>query len=142
MSFLEPICGHLSPKIDKVSEELTLRYPHEEPCVGRPLPSKEGTTWKGLRRLPESQGQNLVLTVLYEPHFLDRGTQRDVDSTAREIDGLARMVDVRLPGKGDANFHGARPVHQIITMIKWIRTRRLSMKNSLSDGLEPTCSDN
>ena len=33
-SFLEPFCGHLSPKIDKASEELTLRYPHEEPCVG------------------------------------------------------------------------------------------------------------
>ena len=32
-SFLEPFCGHLSPKIDKVSEELTVRYPHEEPCV-------------------------------------------------------------------------------------------------------------
>ena len=32
-SFLEPFCRHLSPKIDKVSEELTLRYPHEEPCV-------------------------------------------------------------------------------------------------------------
>jgi len=34
-SFLEPFCGHLSPKIDKVCEELTLRYPHEGPCVGR-----------------------------------------------------------------------------------------------------------
>ena len=32
-SFLEPFCGHLSPKIDKVSEELTLRYHHEEPWV-------------------------------------------------------------------------------------------------------------
>ena len=32
-SFLEPFCGHLSPKIDKVSVELTLRYPHEEPWV-------------------------------------------------------------------------------------------------------------
>ena len=32
--FLEPFCRHLSPKIDKVSEESTLRYPHEEPCVG------------------------------------------------------------------------------------------------------------
>ena len=30
-SFLEPFCGHLSPKNDKVSEELTLRYPHEGP---------------------------------------------------------------------------------------------------------------
>jgi len=29
-------------------------------------------------------------------------------------------------------YHGARPVHLIITMIKWIRTSRLSIKNSLS----------
>ena len=36
---------------------------------------------------------------------------------------LNRKVDVRLPG--------ARPVHLIITMIKWIRTSRLSIKNSL-----------
>jgi len=41
-------------------------------------------------------------------------------------------VDVRLPGKGYSNSHGARPVHLIITMIKWIRTRRLSINNSLS----------
>jgi hypothetical protein len=33
-SFLEPFRGHLSPKIDKVSAELTLRYHHEEPRVG------------------------------------------------------------------------------------------------------------
>ena len=33
--FLEPFCGHLSPKIDKVSEKLTLKYPHEGPCVDR-----------------------------------------------------------------------------------------------------------
>jgi len=39
-SFLEPFCGHLSSKIDKVSEELTLRYPHEGPCVN-PLAIKE-----------------------------------------------------------------------------------------------------
>ena len=42
-----------------------------------------------------------------------------------------RKVDVRLPGKGNSNSHGARPVHLIITMIKWIRTSGLSMKNSL-----------
>ena len=35
-SFLEPFRGHLSLKIDKVSEELTLRYHHEEPWVGTP----------------------------------------------------------------------------------------------------------
>jgi len=32
-----------------------------------------------------------------------------------------------------ANSHGARPVHLIITMIKWIRTSRLPIKNSLLD---------
>ena len=58
-SFLEPFCGHLSPKNDKVSEELTLRYPLEGPCVDKtndfrlrkrhrsgaegPLPSEYGT---------------------------------------------------------------------------------------------------
>ena len=46
----------------------------------------------------------------------------------RKEDG---KVDVRLPGKGNSNSHGARPVHLIITMIKWIRTSRLSIKNSL-----------
>ena len=44
----------------------------------------------------------------------------------------ARKVNVRLPGKGNSNCHGARPVHLIITMIKWFRTSRLSIKNSLS----------
>ena len=39
-----------------------------------------------------------------------------------------RKVDVRLPGKRNSNSHGARPVHLIITLIKWIRTSRLSIK--------------
>jgi len=46
---------------------------------------------------------------------------------------MARKVDVWLPGKGNSNSHGARPVHVIITMIKWIRTSKLSIKNSLSE---------
>ena len=36
-----------------------------------------------------------------------------------------RKVDVRLPKKLNSNSLGARPVHLIITMIKWIRTSRL-----------------
>ena len=43
---------------------------------------------------------------------------------------FTRKVDIRLPGKGDSNSHGARPVHQ---KYRWIRTSRLSMKNSLSE---------
>ena len=50
----------------------------------------------------------------------------------RQLAPVLRKVDVRLPGKGNSNSHGARPVHLIITMIKWIRTSRLSIKNSLS----------
>jgi len=46
--------------------------------------------------------------------------------------GRAKKVDVRLPEKGNSNSHGARPVHLIVTMIKWIRTSRLSIQNSLS----------
>ena len=40
-------------------------------------------------------------------------------------------VDVRLPGEGNSNTHGARPVQLIITTIKRILTSRLSKKNSL-----------
>ena len=43
-----------------------------------------------------------------------------------------RKVVARLPGKWSSNCHGARPVLLIITMIKWFRTSRLSIKNSLS----------
>ena len=44
----------------------------------------------------------------------------------------SRKIDVRLPGKGNTNSPGARPVHPIISMIQWIRTSRLSIKNSLA----------
>ena len=43
-----------------------------------------------------------------------------------------RNVDARLPGKGNSNSHGPRPVHLMIAMTKWIRAMRLSIKNSLS----------
>ena len=43
-----------------------------------------------------------------------------------------RKVDIRLPGKENSNSHDAWPVHIITTMIKWIRTSRLSIRNSLS----------
>ena len=38
---------------------------------------------------------------------------------------LLGKVDVRLPGKMNSNSDGARPVHLVITMIKWIRTSRV-----------------
>jgi hypothetical protein len=47
-------------------------------------------------------------------------------------EGLRVRLDVRLPGKRKSNYYGARPVHLIITMIQWIWTSRLSIKNSLA----------
>jgi len=59
-------------------------------------------------------------------------------SLPREKFPLTRKVDVRLPEKGNSNSHGARPVCLIITMIQWIRTSRLSIKNSLAFPLRDT----
>ena len=39
-------------------------------------------------------------------------------------------VNVRLPGTGNSNSHGARPVHQITSMIKWIWTSKFSITHS------------
>ena len=52
-----------------------------------------------------------------------------------------RKVDVRLPRKENLNSHGARPVHLIIKTIMWIRTSRLSIKNSLFDLQQPIISE-
>ena len=43
-----------------------------------------------------------------------------------------RQVIIRLPVKGDSKSHGARPVHQIVSMMKWIRNSELSIRNPLS----------
>ena len=59
----------------------------------------------------------LVLLVAEQPHV----------ATAS-----CRKVDIRLPGRGNSNSHGARPVHLIISMIKWIRTSCLTITNSLT----------
>ena len=66
--------------------------------------------------------------------------RRDFLASSRGLSGTgetptrvagARKVNVRLPGKWNSNSQGARPVRLILTIIKWIRTNRLSIKNSL-----------
>ena len=47
-----------------------------------------------------------------------------------------REVDIGLPGNLNPNSEGAKLVHQIVLMRKWIRSSRLSTKNSLSLGLQ------
>jgi len=79
-------------------------------------------------------------TTGYEPQEREQVTSRDDGETTgyepryRPGSTCHSKVDVRLPEKGNSSSHGARPVHPIITMIKWTRTSRLSTKNSLSRG--------
>ena len=47
------------------------------------------------------------------------------------LGGLYCKHGVSDEGSGDALSHGARPVHQIISTIKWNRTSKVSIKNSL-----------
>ena len=46
--------------------------------------------------------------------------------------GGSQQVDVRPPEKANPNSYCARPVHLIITMMQWIRTSRLAIRNFLS----------
>jgi len=76
-----------------------------------------------------------VLVLLKVSHFKRAAGTVLCENVAQNHGGRycnLRKVDVRLPGTGHSNSHGARPVHLIITMIKWIRTSRLSIKKSLS----------
>jgi len=57
------------------------------------------------------------------------------DQKGSSGDVTPEEVDVRLPGKGNSNSHGARPARLTITMIKWVRTSRLSIQNSLFSDL-------
>ena len=51
-------------------------------------------------------GTSLVqITGIYCRLILSRGV------SCRDVATLARKVDVRIPEKGDANSHGARPVY-------------------------------
>ena len=75
-SFLEPLFGHLSPKIDKVSEELTLRYPHEGPCVVRQLvpansQSNPGCEPAAARLVVVADTDNQLLTPLHSTPFCE-----------------------------------------------------------------------
>ena len=47
-----------------------------------------------------------------------------------EVRVQTRKVEIRLPGKGNSDSHGARPVHKITSIMKWIRTSRLSTNYS------------
>jgi len=95
---------------------------------------------------PASIKRNMI----YEVVKLDRSSCSPDDSCRRFLRSLSscttlrpkavtRKVDIRLPGKGNSNSHGARSAHLIITTIKWFRTSRLS-KLSLAGLDRSSCS--
>ena len=61
----------------------------------------------------------------------ERPTRGTVCGTMRSMCG-ADAGCLAIHYQSLSNSHGARPVRQIITMTKWIRTSRFSTKNSLS----------
>ena len=112
---------------------------HSSPCgdfkpsLGGGSVPTEGPSWGYPRCVLGAIGAFLSTFGLEEPRFPEICLKIDVRIPPRRaLRGLAahpRKVDIRLPGKGDSNFHGARPVHQ---KHRWIRTSRLSIENSLS----------
>ena len=70
--------------------------------------------------------QNVFIVLGFRVCFKKLSSFEDLESN--------KKVDVRPPEKCISNSHSTRPVHPITTMIKWIRTSSLSMKN-LSIGL-------
>jgi len=76
---------------------------------------------------PPHLNLNTAPIPLLNPHDFENCTRNERRSKNTSEVTPSRKVDARLPEKGDSNSHGARPVHLIITMIKWIRTRRLSL---------------
>jgi len=95
-----------------------------------------------LLTLPRRNVKRFRGRLVFKAHRLGVSLSARLESNKEEEDLLtdpperhacrSGKVDVRLPGKGNPNSNGARPVHLIITMIQWIRTSRLSINNSLS----------
>ena len=55
--------------------------------------------------------------VLFELYILEGIPSVESQFKLLRVVGGSRMVDVWLPVKGDSKSHGARPVHQITSMI-------------------------
>ena len=82
---------------------------------------------------PESEPDFSILRV----HFLKNSRESFLNTfeiSCRPRSGAVGAVAEEAASKGNSKFHGARPVHQTITIITWFRISRLSIKNSLALG--------
>ena len=105
VSFLEPFRGHLSPKIDKVSEKLTLRYPHEGPCVAHDS-SREGSI-----QTADSQGF-LKKPDHDNPGFAVGNTEGPQSASDGQGDGLSGSQRPKNRYRKDCREHTTLEVNQ------------------------------
>ena len=73
-----------------------------------------------------SLARSLARSLFFQTSMLSGRNALVLQTPPRTRGWLQRRV------QGNSNSHGARPIHQIISMIKWIQTSRLSIKKSLS----------
>ena len=74
----------------------------------------------------------MIMWATYAQAKIARSTLEIANGVLNGICGWWSRVDVRQPGKGSSNSHGARSLHLIITMVNCILTSKLSIQNSLS----------
>ena len=102
-SFLEPFCGHLSPKIDKVSEELTFEIPPRRALGGftrriRTLLSHTMHRADGLRKSTPPQNRQL--------NFSISNSKYEVDDFVGELTFENQLLKI-LCGISSSLFHAA-----------------------------------
>ena len=108
------------------------------PCARPGLAAFSGKGWRThLENSSNSESAYMYQTAIRggartRPRRAGPGSPPPTLATPSMPPPVVWRVDVRLPGKENSNSHGARPVHQINSMIKWSRTSKLSIKNSLS----------
>jgi hypothetical protein len=120
---------HIFDRVDKnkiLAIQKMKTDPREQECAPRVFTSKVGPH-KHRRFFYLRPGAALTGFFMVERLEVFWGLR-----VASEVFLLNRKVNFRLHGKGNSNSHAQSRSIKIIWMIKLIRTRRLSIKNSLS----------
>ena len=118
---------HTPPNLKHQSPNTKLETPH--PTHHNPQPAPYTPNPKPHTPQVEERAESLSGVVL--AMMLAEGSGDEPQAEENKLK-KSNGNEVR-PTPRTLNSHGARPVHLIITMIKSIRTSRLSIKNSLSN---------
>ena len=78
--------------------------------------------WLWVGALRASSALMVPPTLNSKPSITERPPKPSIETRYHPlVPPYTKKVDVRLSEKENLNSHGARPAHQIITMIKWIQ---------------------